>query len=160
VASTVRAGVGPFQNDVQARTTAVDGSSVVVAGTGGNVLASSRFTSQTGQLTTGDGVLDDQLRSILETDRYPTATFEQTDAVDLPSARALQAGSQIELHGRLTLHGVTQSVVVPARVSLSGSVMTVDASIPFRLADYGIHGNGFVSVGETGTMSFHLVLTK
>jgi hypothetical protein len=34
------------------------------------------------------------------------------------------------------------------------------AAVPFRLADYDIHGNGLVSVGETGTMSFHLVLTR
>jgi hypothetical protein len=45
-------------------------------------------------------------------------------------------------------------------VTLKGDVITVQATIPFRLADYNIHSTGLISVGDTGTMSFHLVLTR
>ena len=78
----------------------------------------------------------------------------------MPPSSRLRAGTRISLRGDMTLHGVTRSVVVPAQVRLNGDAITVEATIPFRLADYNIHGTGLISVGDTGTMSFHLVLTR
>jgi polyisoprenoid-binding protein YceI len=152
--------VGPFQDDVTARTTAVEGTAVVTAGANGNVLTSSRFTVDNNQLSTGDSTMDDLMRDIMETSRYPRSGFEQTSPEAMPPSSQLRAGTQVSLRGNMTLHGVTRSVTVPARVTLNGTVITVVATIPFRLADYNIHGTTLISVGDTGTMSFHLVLTR
>ena len=76
--STVSAGVGPFQDAVTARTTSVEGTAVVATGANGNVLTSSRFTVDNNQLSTGDGTMDDLMRDIMETNRYPRSGFEQT----------------------------------------------------------------------------------
>ncbi len=160
VGSTVSAGVGPFQSDVVARTDTVEGAAVIEATTTGNVLASSRFTVDTTTLSTGDGTFDSQLQSILETDHYPMAGFEQTSPVRLPPSSQLRAGAQVDIPGNLILHGVTRAVSVSATLTLAAATITVDATIPFRLSDYNIHGSGLVSVGDTGTMSFHLVLAR
>lgn len=160
VAATVSAGVGPFQSEVVARTGAVDGTADVVANAGGYLLSGSQFTADTRQLTTGDGNLDSQMYSILETDRYPTSHFEQTGTAAMPATDQLRSGAQITLRGNLTLHGVTRAVVVPAQVTYSGGAITVVAAIAFRTADYDIHGSGLVSVGDAGTISFRLVMTR
>jgi polyisoprenoid-binding protein YceI len=160
VSATVTAGIGPFQNEVAATTRSVDGSVTIVRGARGNVLNSSEFTAQTADLTTGDGLTDDQLRSILDTARYPTAHFEQTSPTDLPDPSALRAGAEVTLHGNLTMHGATHLVSIPARATLAGSTITVVASVPFRLADYDIQGSGFVSVGDVGAIDVRLVLTR
>ena len=160
VAATVSAGVGPFQSEVVARTGAVDGTADVAANAGGYLLSGSQFTADTRQLTTGDGNLDGQMYSILETDRYPTSHFEQTGTAGMPATDQLRSGAQITLRGNLTLHGVTRAVVVPAQVTYSGGAITVVAAIAFRTADYDIHGSGLVSVGDAGTISFRLVMTR
>ena len=160
VASTVSGGIGPFQSDVTARTTAVDGAAEVRADGTANVLTASHFTVDATQLTTGDGILDDQMRSIMETERYPTSQFEQTGTAEMPAASGLRAGAQITLRGNLTLHGVTRPAAVQAQVTLAGGELTLVASVPFRLADYNIHGDGLISLGDTGTMSFRIVLTR
>jgi hypothetical protein len=49
---------------------------------------------------------------------------------------------------------------MPAQLTLTDGTITVLASIPFRLADYDISGSGPVSVGETGTLEFRLVLAR
>ncbi len=151
------AGVGPFQNPVTSRTSAIDGQADVGSS---NVLSGSQFTVDVTQLTTGDGLQDDQLRSILEVNTYPTAGFAQTGSVQLPAVSELRSGTNITLAGNLTLHGVTRSVTIPAQFTLNGQTVTVAGTIPFRLADYGIHGSGLVSVGDEGTMAFRLVMTR
>ena len=160
MSATVSAGIGPFQNPVTAHTSAVDGQAEVSSSSSGDVLSGSQFTVDVTQLTTGDGLQDDQLRAILETSTYPTAMFKQTGSVPLPGVAELRNGTTITLSGNLTLHGVTRSVTIPAQITLRGQTITVAGTIPFRLADYGIHGAGLVSVGDEGTMAFRLVMTR
>ena len=152
--------MGPFQNEVVARGTDVDGEALAIATKAGTSLRSSKFTVNTATMATGDAVFDNRLQAILETDTYPTAQFVQSDAVPLPSASQLASGASIDLPGTLTLHGRSNAVVIPVRLTLNGNVLTVVGSIPFRLADYDIYGVGLISVGETGTMAFHLVMGR
>ena len=159
MSATVSAGVGPFQNPVTARTSAIDGQADVTTSSA-NVLSGSEFVVDVTQLTTGSGFQDDQLQSILETSTYPTSVFMQTGSVLLPGVAELRNGTTVSLSGDLKLHGVTQAVTIPARIQLDGEAITVAGTIPFRLADYGIHATGLVSVGDEGTMAFRLVMTR
>ena len=158
--ATVTAGIGPFQNPVVSRTTAVTGTASVTATGPGSRLEDSSFSVDVTQLTTGSALEDEQLHAILETGAYPTGGFRQTGSVTLPDDATLVAGATITLDGSLTLHGTTRPVAVEAHIVLVGQTISVSSVIPFRLADYGIHGTGLVSVAETGTMEFHLVLAR
>lgn len=100
------------------------------------------------------------MASLLETDRYPDATFTQTGQATVP-ASAVTSGADVTLKGRLTLHGVTNTVTIPAHIEPSGSGFTVTGSVPFRIADYGIPNStagGLATIADQGTFEFSLVL--
>ena len=75
---------------------------------------------------------------------------------------AVGATVSADATGNLTLHGVTKAVTFPVGVRRSAGSVAVAGTIPIRYADYGIDNPsiGFVSVGESGTVEFLLVLTK
>jgi polyisoprenoid-binding protein YceI len=100
---------------------------------------------------------------IMESARFPTATFALTRPVDLATVPAVGAAVTANATGDLTLHGVTRSVTFPMTVRRSDSTVAVAGTIPVTYADYQIDNpsiGGFVSVGETGTVEFLLVLIK
>lgn len=97
---------------------------------------------------------DDALRGRgIETDRFPTATFELTGPFEL-SREAVRA------RGRLTLHGETRPIV--ARVSgrrTGRDAIELVGSAPIEFADFGIEPPsvaGFVTVRDTGRLEFLL----
>lgn len=160
VASTVQAGVGPFMNEVTARTNGVMGSTTIELRGGGLEMGGTSFTVDMTRLSTGDGLLDDRLRSILEPDRFPTSTFDQRGTVAMPTVAELRAGATVSISGDLTLHGVRHELAVAAHLRLRGDSVEVTATIPYRLADFDLHGQGLVSLGDTGAIDFHVLMTR
>ncbi|MGD1890642.1 MAG: YceI family protein [Cyclobacteriaceae bacterium] len=71
----------------------------------------------------------------LESDKYPNATFEgQLKGFDLT-----QVGEQlVTASGKMTIHGVTQSVEVPGTIGSQGEGWEMQATFPIRVADYKI----------------------
>ena len=101
---------------------------------------------------------DDALRGRgIETDRFPTATFELTEPFALSRAA-------VRARGRLTLHGETRPIV--ARVSgqrTSGGAIELVGSAPIEFADFAIDPPsvaGFVTVRDTGRLEFELHVTS
>jgi polyisoprenoid-binding protein YceI len=100
---------------------------------------------------------------IMEASQFPTATFTLARPIELRSAPAVGATVTADATGELTLHGVTQAVTFPVSVRRSAATVAVAGTIPIQYADYAIDNpsiGGFVSVGESGTVEFLLVLTK
>lgn len=100
---------------------------------------------------------------IMQASRYPTATFALTKAIDLGSVPAVGATVNATATGDLTLHGVKKSVSFPVAVKRSDASVAVAGTIPVTYADYQIDNpsvGGFVSVGDSGSVEFLLVLTK
>jgi polyisoprenoid-binding protein YceI len=101
---------------------------------------------------------DDALRGRgIETDRFPTATFELAGPFELSRA-------PVRARGRLTLHGATQPVV--ARVSgrrTGRDAIELVGSAPIDFADFAIEPPsvaGFVTVRDTGRLEFSLHLRR
>jgi polyisoprenoid-binding protein YceI len=70
----------------------------------------------------------------METEKFPKATFTGTiDAIDKDAAE-----QQVRTSGKLTIHGVTREVEIPASVRKEGSISRVNAKFVVRLEDYGI----------------------
>lgn len=99
---------------------------------------------------------------IMETSRFPTATFEFTDPVDVGSVP--ENGVQVDetVAGELTLHGVTNTVQVDVEGRRSGSQIQVRGAIPIVFADYGIEDPSFgpAETEDNGLLEFALVFER
>ena len=107
-----------------------------------------------------DGALQFQA---LESQRFPTATFELTEPIAVPAGLAAGEPISIEANGTLTLHGVTQPVVIPIEAVLEDGVMVVVGSIPILFADYDIaqpQSPILVSIEDNGVMELQLFLVR
>jgi polyisoprenoid-binding protein YceI len=99
----------------------------------------------------------------LESETYPTATFELTDAIEIGDAP--QTGQTIEktAPGELTIHGVTKQVEIPIQAKWTGEMIEIAVSYDVALADYGIEPPTTArvrSIADTGKLELHLLFTK
>ncbi len=99
----------------------------------------------------------------IETDTFPTSTFELAGPVALPADFG-SADVALTLPGKLTLHGVTKDVEIAAqaRVQVDGTVV-VAGSLPVLFSDYGIEAPnvaGLIAVQDNGSMEFRVVLAR
>ena len=107
-----------------------------------------------------DGALQFQA---LESQRFPTATFELTEPIAVPEGLAAGEPISIDANGTLTLHGVTKAVVIPIEAVLEDGVMVVVGSIPILFADYDIaqpRSPILVSIEDNGVMELQLFLVR
>ncbi|TDN44217.1 polyisoprenoid-binding protein YceI [Curtobacterium flaccumfaciens] len=148
-------------NDVNVvgRTKDVTGTAVVDGGS----LTTATVTVQVGKISTPESARDAYFRSTaLQTDRYPTATFELTKPVDV--SRALDGSTQdVTLTGTMDLHGVERPVTAEAQVAVgTGGTVQVAGTVPITFADYGVKAPslGFVTVDGKGAVEFSLDLGK
>jgi polyisoprenoid-binding protein YceI len=155
----------PAPSDAVGRTSGVTGT-VEIDDDGSSIAALSGSVIEV-DLTTlesDESRRDDRIRtSGLETDAYPTTTFELTEEIAVPEA--IRDGSTViaDAQGDLTLHGVTRSVTIPLQIRLSGGSVEVVGSEDIVLSDYDIDVSafgGFVSVEDEGTIEFELHLAR
>jgi polyisoprenoid-binding protein YceI len=112
-------------------------------------------------LVSDDGWRDRSIHTRgLETDAFPTATFELTQPIDIGSVPTTGQTFQVDAVGNLTLHGVTHEVTVPIQGQWTGQRIEVVASFDVALADYSIQPpTGFLvlSIADSGTIEMHLL---
>ena len=155
----------PAESDAVGRTEAVTGSITLETSGSTTTLTAGSLTVDTTSLTSDETRRDNRLRTEgLETDKYPTATFTLTGAVEVPAAALSGTASDLVLTGDLTLHGVTKSVEIPAKAQLVNGVIQVAGSLSFPLADYSIVapniGGFIVSIADQGTLEFLVNFSK
>jgi polyisoprenoid-binding protein YceI len=138
--------------------------------TGGITIAGRQVTTGSFEvdmttLTSDRDMRDNAIRSRgLETDAFPTATFELTQPVDLPEGIDT-AGASVPFSatGNLTLHGVTKEVTLDFDAETRDGTIAIVGSTPVRLADYDMEAPTTavaLSVADQGTLEFQLFLTK
>lgn len=71
----------------------------------------------------------------LESDKYPTATFEGKIAGFDPERTGKQ---QATAKGMLTIHGLSHPVEIPGSITTEGNTLRMNAKFPVKLADYDI----------------------
>jgi polyisoprenoid-binding protein YceI len=130
----------------------------------GTTVTAVDITADLSTLQSDKSQRDGQLhRQALETDTYPTATFELTQPIELESVPAEGQVIAVTATGDLTIHGVTKSVEILLEARLAGNVMTVTGSIDIAFADYSISrptSFAVLTIADHGTMEFQLQLTK
>lgn len=140
------------------RTSEVEGSVTVE----GDSITDASFTADLTQLESDEDRRDAALRTRgLETDEFPEATFELTEAIDLPSEP--ERGETVELTatGDLTLHGETVSTDVELEGRWDGPTISIAGNAPITFGDFGMEAidiPGLVSTDDHGTMELQLLL--
>jgi len=98
---------------------------------------------------------------VLESSRYPEIIFDSRRI----SASALGEGSYMaSIQGDLTLHGVAQSVTIPARVLVIGDLLRASGSFSIKQTDYRIKlasvAGGVLKIKDELKFNFDMVARK
>jgi polyisoprenoid-binding protein YceI len=72
----------------------------------------------------------------VESDKYPKATFSGSYTEDVPFDK--DGTYPIHVSGKLTIHGVTKDVQVPATLTVKGTAITGTATFKVNPTDYNI----------------------
>lgn len=152
----------PAPSDAVGRTSAITGTFTLTQSTSGYSVTAASFTVDVGKLTSDQARRDQRIHSQgLESDRYPTATFQLSTPIALPATAAAGQTIKVSATGVLTIHGVSKTVTIPIDARLSGSQIELVGSIAFPFSDFGMTPpsiGGFVSVQPNATMEFQLNL--
>lgn len=131
--------------------------------------AAARFSVPASKLSVQDDISDKDRREIervmneevLETSRFPEIVFETTSV----SATAAGDGRySITARGRLTLHGETRELSIPAQLTQIGDMQRGFGEFPLRQTDFGIKlvsvAGGTLKVKDELQCSFDIVARK
>jgi polyisoprenoid-binding protein YceI len=155
-----RFGLDTLDREAAGRTPAVEGAFVI---DGGQITEGS-VTADVTQLESGQLRRDRYIeRNALETRDFPEATFVLTEPSALGDTVQPGATEELVLVGHLTLHGVTNEVVVPVEARWNGDTIDVAGSTPIVLADYGIEPPdiaGTVRVAPEGELELQLTFVR
>lgn len=142
------------------RTSVVSGSVVLTE----SQVTSATITADLTKLQSDNNQRDGQLRNqAIETSKFPNATFVLAGPLAVPAGLASGQAVDVTLNGKLTLHGVTKDVAVPAQAQLKDGALVVVGSIDIKFADYSINkpqGASVLSIEDHGIMELQLILKK
>jgi len=126
-------GIG--DNDAVGTTNAIIGS--VLLGDDNVPLRCSNFAVDMRTMETDEARRDNYLRqNVLESDTYPYATFLVDSVTGLDGGLVDGETVKIQLHGDLTIHGVTKPVTWEAEVTLKDETITGTATTTFKIEDF------------------------
>ena len=107
-------------------------------------------------LRCGESKMDEKLQEALKMKAHPEIHFL------LASAKALPDGKRVLVEGRLTIAGVERKVALIATLAPSEAGVTVTASLPVEMTDYGVEPPtalfGMLKTGDQVVVHFSLVL--
>ncbi|WP_217242225.1 YceI family protein [Streptomyces sp. AC555_RSS877] len=129
----------------------------------GNRAISGSFTVDLASVKSDSDQRDGQFRGrVMNTERYPEATFELTEPVDFGSAPAVGEQVSAKASGELTVHGETNSVSFELDAQRTADGFRVNGSIPVTFADYGIEAPNFggIAVEDEGNIEFLLAFDR
>ncbi len=117
----------------------------------------------------GKGFSEDDRKAIdkdvqeraLEVQKHPRILFQSTRVVPKRNA---DDEYELEIHGTLTLHGVTRPVTVPTRVTVQNGILMARGKFTVRHSDYKIErlsaAGGTIKAENDIRLSFMLVARK
>lgn len=129
----------------------------------GTTVTTAQITARLSTIVTNESMRDRRVKEALDTDQFPTATFQLTEPIDLGPDAASGATIDVTADGDLTVHGVTRHVSVPLQARLVGDTAVVVGSLDVTFADYGVTVPSSVivlSVEDHGTIELQLLLKR
>lgn len=129
----------------------------------GNRAVSGSFTVDLASVKSDSDQRDGQFRGrVMNTERYPEASFDLTEPVDFGSAPAVGEQVSAKATGELTVHGETNPVSFELDAQRTADGFRVNGSIPVTFADYGIEAPDFggIAVEDEGNIEFLLAFDR
>jgi polyisoprenoid-binding protein YceI len=124
----------------------------------GATVPEARFTADLTTLQSDESRRDGAIRGqALESDQFPTATFELTEPIELAKIPADGDTTNVDAVGTLTLHGVTKDV------QRTGDVIAVTGQLDIAFADYDIdkpESFAVLSIEDHGILEVQLFFSK
>jgi polyisoprenoid-binding protein YceI len=148
-----------IHKDAVGRTGSVQGTMSVESG----AVTTTSVTADLRTLSSDRAQRDNYIHThAIETDKFPTASFELTAPIALPSGARPGQKLRTNADGQLTLHGMTRPVTVAVEARWNGSTTEIVGSAPIVLADYGIEppNTSVVSVDDHGSFELQLTFRK
>jgi polyisoprenoid-binding protein YceI len=147
-------------NEAVGRSTAVTGTMRVA----GDTVEEVRIEADLTQLTSDEGRRDNAIRQRgLESARYPTATLELVEPIQLAALPVRGQEVRGEGKGRLTVHGVTREVDLDLAGRWSGSTIQVVGQLPVKMTDFQIvppRVGPVVAIEDSLAVDFNLVFER
>ncbi len=150
-------GIGATQ--AVGRTGQVTGSMTIA----GSTVTAATFDVDLTSIQSNESRREGKIQDALETDQFPTATFELTSPIELGDDAAGGAEQSVTATGDLTIHGVTKSVEFPLKAKLAGDTVAVAGSLDITFADYGVEvptAPIVLSVEDHGPIELQLLLKQ
>ena len=99
---------------------------------------------------------------VMDVTTFPTATFNITQPIQLPSVPAEGKTIDTTATGDLTMHGTTKSVTFDLQATIKNGRIGIIGSIPIVFADYGIPNPSFATVttADHGELEFIVVFGR
>ena len=99
---------------------------------------------------------------VMNVQKFPTATFNVTQPIQIPSVPAEGKTIAATATGDLTLHGTTKSITFDLQATIKNGKIGIIGTIPIVFADYGIPNPSFAttSTADHGELEFILVLSR
>jgi polyisoprenoid-binding protein YceI len=147
-------------NEAVGRSKAVTGTMQVA----GDTVEEVRIEADLTQLASDETRRDNAIRQRgLESERFPTATLELTEPIQLASAPVQGQEVRGQGKGRLTVHGVTREVELDLQGRWSGETIQVVGQLPVKMTDYQIEPPRFgpvVAIEDSLNVDFSLVFER
>lgn len=128
----------------------------------GQTLTAATVEVQLTTITSDRPRRDPAIQESLDTNIYPTATFELTDPIALPTTPAEGVTYEVVANGTLTIHGVSQPVALELQARLVSGVIVVVGSANLTFSDFGVtmpRAPIVLSVADHGSIEFQLFFT-
>ena len=99
-----------------------------------------KLVVQANSLKTGIGMRDSKMYEYcLETDKYPTVTFEMRGVTGNAEGLKSKAGTgKIKLHGKLTVRSTTRDIAVPTTYTWKDDQLHLKGAADLKWTDYGV----------------------
>jgi polyisoprenoid-binding protein YceI len=147
-------------NDAVGRSKAVTGTMEVA----GDTVEQVRIEADLTQLTSDESRRDNAIRQRgLESERFPTATLELAEPIQLASSPAQGEDVRGQGKGRLTVHGVTREVDLDLRGRWTGETIQVAGQLPVKMSDFQVQPPRFgpvVSIEDGLAVEFNLLFER
>jgi polyisoprenoid-binding protein YceI len=147
-------------NEAVGQSTAVTGTMEVA----GDTVEAVKIEADLTQLKSDEPRRDNAIRQRgLESERYPTATLELAEPIQLESTPAQGEEVRGQGKGRLTVHGVTREVDLDLGGLWNGSTIQVVGQLPVKMSDFQIQAPRFgpvVSIEDGLAIDLNLVFER
>ena len=101
---------------------------------------------------------DEKYQDMLDTDQYPTSTFDLTSPIPLSAIPADGEVVPVHITGTLTIHGVTRTIEATLDAVQRGGLIGVNGSIPVRLEDFAIDNSNSNALANVSNPAIELLI--